>query len=112
MALNRSGQELGPTQPSLRSLTAIKIHLFELPHQQGAGCPIITSVIYYTPSRCPGSPARANRAFAYDRSRNLGATSSTGAPPVSAPSLLSQSSVHAAWPGERTCCATPADCPP
>src|SRR4051812_16963747 len=46
LALNRSGQELGPTQPSLRSLTAIKIHLFELPHQQGAGCPIITSVIY------------------------------------------------------------------
>src|ERR1700746_3725890 len=25
LALNRSGQELGPTQPSLRSLTAIKI---------------------------------------------------------------------------------------
>src|SRR4051812_16963746 len=55
---------------------------------------------------------RANRAFAYGRSRNPGATSSTGAPPVSAPSLLSQSSVHAAWPGERTCCATPVDCAP
>jgi hypothetical protein len=44
--LNRSGQELGPTQPSLRSLTAIKIRLFELPRLLGAGCPIITSVIY------------------------------------------------------------------
>src|SRR6478752_3825259 len=39
LALNRSGQELGPTQPSLRSLTAIKIHLFELPALQGSGMP-------------------------------------------------------------------------
>src|SRR5579864_4796887 len=31
LALNRQGQELSPTQPSLRSLTAIKIRLFELP---------------------------------------------------------------------------------
>src|ERR1700734_3509849 len=45
LALNRSGQELGPTQPSLRSLTAIKIRFFELPHLLGAGSPIITSVI-------------------------------------------------------------------
>ena len=44
--LNRSGQELGPTQPSLRSPTAIKIRLFELPYLLGVGCPIITSVIY------------------------------------------------------------------
>src|SRR4051794_26751447 len=49
LALNRQGQELGPTQPSLRSLTAIKIVLFELPHSVGAGCPIVTSVIYSTP---------------------------------------------------------------
>ena len=35
LALNRSGQELGPTQPSLRSLTAIKIRFFELPHLLG-----------------------------------------------------------------------------
>src|SRR5579872_4492898 len=39
LALNRSGQELGPTQPSLRSLTAIKIHFFELPDLQGSGMP-------------------------------------------------------------------------
>ena len=51
------GQELGPTQPSLRSLTAIKIRFFELPHLLGAGCPIITSVIDCTPSGFPGSPA-------------------------------------------------------
>ncbi len=57
LALNRSGQELGPTQPSLRSLTAIKIHFFGLPHLLGAGCPIITSVFDRTPSRFPGSPA-------------------------------------------------------
>src|SRR6201998_828439 len=57
LALNRSGQELGPTQPSLRSLTAIKIRFFELPHLLGAGCPIITSVIYRSPSGFPGSPA-------------------------------------------------------
>src|SRR5262249_61596053 len=57
LALNRSGQELGPTQPSLRSLTAIKIPLFELPHLQGAGYPIITSVLDCTPSGFPGSPA-------------------------------------------------------
>ena len=37
--LNRSGQELGPTQPSLRSLTAIKIRLFELPTLTGSGMP-------------------------------------------------------------------------
>ena len=57
LAWNRSGQELGPTQPSLRSLTAIKIRFFELPYFEGAGCPIITSVIDCTPSGCPGSPA-------------------------------------------------------
>ena len=57
LALNRSGQELGPTQPSLRSLTAIKIRFFELPHLLGAGCPIITSVFDCTPSGCPGFPA-------------------------------------------------------
>jgi hypothetical protein len=57
LAWNRSGQELGPTQPSLRSLTAIKIRFFELPHLLGAGCPIITSVINCTPSGFPGSPA-------------------------------------------------------
>src|SRR5689334_15219907 len=51
LATNRSGQELGPTQPSVRSLTAIKIHVVELPHLLGAGWPIITSVIDYTPSR-------------------------------------------------------------
>jgi hypothetical protein len=55
--LNHSGLELGPTQPSLRSLTAIKIRLFELPHLLGAGCPIIASVIDGTPSGFPGSPA-------------------------------------------------------
>jgi hypothetical protein len=55
--LNRSGQELGPTQPSLRSLTAIKIRFFELPYFEGAGCPIITSVFDGTPSGFPGSPA-------------------------------------------------------
>jgi hypothetical protein len=57
LALNRSGQQLDPTQPSLRSRTAIKIRFFELPYLLGAGCPIITSVIDCTPSRCPGSPA-------------------------------------------------------
>ena len=31
LASNRQGQELSPTQPSLRSLTAIMITLFELP---------------------------------------------------------------------------------
>jgi hypothetical protein len=45
LAWNRSGQELGPTQPSLRSRTAIKIRFFELPYLLGAGCPIITSVL-------------------------------------------------------------------
>jgi hypothetical protein len=39
LALNRWGQELSPTQPSLRSLTAIKIPLFELPRVQGSGMP-------------------------------------------------------------------------
>ena len=39
LALNRSGQELSPTQPSLRSLTAIKIRLFELPSLPGSGMP-------------------------------------------------------------------------
>src|ERR1043165_10107592 len=39
LALNRSGQELGPTQPSLRSRTAIKIRFFELPALQGSGMP-------------------------------------------------------------------------
>jgi len=57
LALNRSGQELGPTQPSLRFRTAIKIRLFELPHLLGAGCPIITSVMDCTPSGFSGSPA-------------------------------------------------------
>src|SRR5581483_839907 len=57
LAFNRPGQELGPTQPSLRSLTAIKIRFFELPHLLGAGCPIITSVMDCTPSGCPGFPA-------------------------------------------------------
>src|SRR3954463_5586609 len=31
LALNRQGQELGPTQPSLRSLTAIKIPFIRTP---------------------------------------------------------------------------------
>jgi hypothetical protein len=53
---------------------------------------------------------RAKRAFAYDRSRNLGATSVTGAPPVSAPSLLSRSSVLVAGRGGRMCCATRDGC--
>ena len=39
LALNRSGQELGPTQPSLRSRTAIKIRFFELPSLTGSGMP-------------------------------------------------------------------------
>ena len=56
LAFNRWGQELSPTQPSLRSLTAIMITCSNSP-VRGAGCPIITSVIYCTPSRCPGSPA-------------------------------------------------------
>ena len=56
LASNRWGQELSPTQPSLRSPTAIMITCSNSP-VRGAGCPIITSVIYCTPSRCPGSPA-------------------------------------------------------
>ena len=39
LALNRSDLELGPTQPSLRSLTAIKIRFFELPSLTGSGMP-------------------------------------------------------------------------
>jgi hypothetical protein len=42
---NRQGQELGPTQPFLRSPTAIMITCSNSPFW-GAGCPIITSVIY------------------------------------------------------------------
>src|SRR5215831_11916453 len=110
LALNRSGQELGPTQPSLRSLTAIKIRFFELPHLLGAGCPIITSVMDCSPSGFPGFPA--NRTCSTVDSPIPGASSSTDAPPASAPSRPSQSSVHAAWRGERTGCATPADCAP
>jgi hypothetical protein len=44
LAFNRLGQELSPTRPSLRSLTAIKIRLFELPHLLGAGCPIVPQI--------------------------------------------------------------------
>ena len=57
LALNHQGQKLGPTQPSLRSPSAIKIRFFELPYLLGAGCPIITSVMDCTPSGFPGSPA-------------------------------------------------------
>src|SRR3954463_4276956 len=39
LALNREGQELGPTQPSLRSLTAIKIPFIRTPSQAGSGMP-------------------------------------------------------------------------
>src|SRR3954447_18401144 len=39
LALNRSGQELGPTQPSLRSLTAIKIPFIRTPSPAGRGMP-------------------------------------------------------------------------
>src|SRR5215472_11851653 len=39
LALNRPGQALSPTQPSLRSPTAIKIPLFELPSLTGSGMP-------------------------------------------------------------------------
>ena len=51
-------------------------YVFELPEEPGAGCPIITSVIYCTPSRFPGSPA-CEPSFATGRSPSLGATSST-----------------------------------
>jgi hypothetical protein len=56
LAFNRWGQELSPTQPSLRSPTAIMITCSNSP-VRGAGCPIITSVIYCTPSGFPGAPA-------------------------------------------------------
>ena len=56
LASNRQGQELGPTQPSLRSPTAIMITCSNSP-LRGAGCPIITSVIYCPPSGFPGFPA-------------------------------------------------------
>jgi hypothetical protein len=39
LAWNRHGQELSPTQPSLRSRTAIKIPFFELPLVTGSGMP-------------------------------------------------------------------------
>src|SRR3954447_11907830 len=39
LALNRQGQELGPTQPSLRSLTAIKIPFIRTPSPAGSGMP-------------------------------------------------------------------------
>jgi hypothetical protein len=32
-------------------------YYFELPREGGAGYPINYSVLYFTPSRCPGSPA-------------------------------------------------------
>ena len=54
---NRSGQQLSPTQPSLRSQTAIMITCSNSPLLRGAGYPIITSVIYSPPRRFPGSPA-------------------------------------------------------
>ena len=39
LALNRWGQELGPTQPSLRSRTAIKIPFIRTPSPTGSGMP-------------------------------------------------------------------------
>src|ERR1051325_9403819 len=54
----------------------------------------------------------AHRTSAFGRNRSPGATSSTDAPPASAPWLLWRSSVRAAWPDGRTCCATPAGCAP
>src|SRR5512140_2275782 len=39
LALNRQGQELSPTQPSLRSRTAIKIPFIRTPLPTGSGMP-------------------------------------------------------------------------
>src|SRR6476469_10452603 len=39
LALNRQGQELSPTQPSLRSRTAIKIPFIRTPSPTGSGMP-------------------------------------------------------------------------
>jgi hypothetical protein len=39
LALNRQGQDLSPIQPSLRSLTAIKIPFIRTPSPTGSGMP-------------------------------------------------------------------------
>ena len=73
LAFNRSSQELSPTQPSLRSLTAIMITCSNS-LEEGAGYPIITSVITAHHRDVRALP-RANRASAIGRSPNLAATS-------------------------------------
>src|SRR6476660_1245592 len=99
--------ELIPTQPSLRSLTAIMITCSNS-LEEGAGYPIITSVITAHHRDVRALP-RANRASAIGRSPNLAATSSTDAPPASAPSLPWQSCVRGASQGGRIDCATALD---
>src|SRR5579864_7738043 len=47
------------SDPAISSITNCDQDSFysNSPREQGAGCPIITSVIYCSPSGCPGSPA-------------------------------------------------------
>jgi len=51
-----SGQELGPTQASLRSQTAIMITSSDSP-RMGSGMPNQYLDVFCTSSRFPGSPA-------------------------------------------------------
>jgi hypothetical protein len=57
LASNRcgSGTQSDPTISSIA--TSIMITTSNSPAERGAGCPIITAVIYCTPWRFPGSPA-------------------------------------------------------
>src|SRR5580765_1491771 len=75
LALNRWGQELSPTQPSLRSRTTIKIPFIRTPSPTGSGMPnhYIGDLLHTI--GISGSLPRANRAFATGRSRSPGATS-------------------------------------
>ena len=103
---NRSGQELSPTQPSLRSLTAIMITCSNSP-ALGSGMPNhYVGDLLHTIGDVRALP-RANRAFAIGRSRSPDATSSTDARPTFAPSLLSRSFFHAA--SKRTAMRLPSN---
>src|ERR1700688_1152938 len=105
-----SGLELGPTQASLRSLTAIMIttsNSSSYEEERDAQSITRCSTAHHGDFR---AVPRANRTWSPARNPIPGASSSTVQPPVGGPWRPWQSSVLVASPGGSTGCATLAHC--
>jgi hypothetical protein len=106
-----SGQELGPTHASHRSLTAIMITTSNSSMKEERDAQSITrcSTAHHGDFR---ALPRANRTFSTAGNSIPYASSRTGERRAGGPLQPSQSSVPAAAPGVNIYCAIPADCAP